>query len=176
MVSRVATAMLLAVVLVPAVAAALKVKVAHDPDVDFTKFHTYAWNEKECLAAAVPEIQDAIVRSVESQLEALGLRKVALADADLQLVTYAIGETLASAMGGYYHNPGWNWAFITSDARVVTRGALVIDLRDPGSGRPVWHAVAEKTISDPNTAVHIMDRVTEKMFAGYPVRPNPKKK
>ena len=173
MVSRVAAAMLLAVLLAPAVAAG--VKVAHDPEVDFSTFRTYAWDEKECLTAAIPEIQAAIVRSVERELEAKGLRKVALADADLHVVTFAIGEALAGSVGGFYSNPSWGWGFITTDARMVTHGSLVIDLRVPPDGRPVWHAVADKTVTDADKAIHLVDRVTKKAFAGFPPKPGPKK-
>jgi hypothetical protein len=164
--------MLLAAFLVFMPGASAGVRVAHDPEVDFTRFGTYAWNERECLKAAVPDIQNAIVRSVERELEARGLRKVDLGNADLQVVTFAIGEALAGSMGGFYRHPSWDWGFITKDARMVTRGALVIDLRDPADGRPVWHAVAEKTITDPEKAVYVVDRVTKKAFADFPPRPS----
>ena len=155
--------------------AAAAVQVDFDPEVDFTRFTTYAWNDAESLEAAIPEIQTAIVRSIERELEAKGLRKAPLEEADLHVVTFAIGETLAGSMGGFYRHPSWSWGFITTDARVVTKGALVIDLRDRrAEGRPVWHAVAQKTVSDPAKAPALVDRVTKKAFASFP--PSRKKK
>ena len=151
---------------VPGVAAG--VKVEHDPATDFSRFKSYAWNDPECLTAAVPEIQQAIVKGIERELESKGLRKVALQEADLQVVTFAIGETLAGATGSFYRHPSWGWGYISSDARMVKRGALVIDLRDPHDGRPVWHAVAEKTVSNPDKAVGLVDQVISKAFRGYP--------
>lgn len=161
----------LAVLLVASFAvsgAAAAVNVDFDPEVDFARFETYAWNDAESLKAAIPEIQAAIVSSIERELEAKGLRKAPLEEADLHVVTFAIGETLAGSMGGFYRHPSWSWGFITTDARVVTKGALVIDLRESAEGRPVWHAVAQKTVSDPAKAPSLVDRVTKKAFASFP--------
>jgi Domain of unknown function (DUF4136) len=151
---------------VPSVAAG--VKVVHDPATDFSHFKSYAWNDSECLTAAVPEIQAAIARAIERELESKGLHKVALPEADLEVVMFAIGETLAGATGNFYRNPSWGWAYISSDVRMVKRGALVIDLRDPHDGRPLWHAVAEKTVSNPDKAVGLVDQVIAKAFRSYP--------
>jgi len=149
--------------------ASAAVHVDFDPEVDFARFQTYAWNDAESLEAAIPEIQQAIVSSIERELEAKGLRKAALDQADLHIVTFAIGEMLAGSMGGFYRHPSWSWGFITTDARAVTKGALVIDLRDRvNEGRPVWHAVAQKTVSDPAKAPSIVERVTKKAFASFP--------
>ena len=172
--------LLLAAVLVASFAVSsvgAAVHVDFDPEVDFARFATYAWNDAESLEAAIPEIQQAIVSSIERELEAKGLRKAPLEQADLQVVTFAIGETLAGSMGGFYRHPSWSWGFITTDARVVTKGALVIDLRDAANeGRPVWHAVAQKTVSDAAKAPALVDRVTKKAFASFPPAPATKKK
>jgi len=164
--ARVAVVLLVSSLAISGVTAG--VRVEFDPEVDFSRFATYAWNDAECLRAAYPEIQKVIVTSIESELEAKGLRKVPLEEADLQVVTFAIGETLAGSMGGFYRHPSWSWGYITADARVVTHGALVIDLRLPADGRPVWHAVAQKTVSDPTKAPDLVERVTKKAFASFP--------
>lgn len=172
--SRTAVALLVVGLALPGVAAG--VKVDHDPQVDFARFQTYAWNDAESLKAAVPEIQAVIVRSVERELEAKGLRKVDLQEADLHVVIFAIGETLAGSTGGFYRNPTSGWGFISSDARIVKRGALVIDLHDSSNGQPVWHAVADKTISNPDKAPDLVDQAIARAFRNYPPPPPAREK
>jgi hypothetical protein len=154
--------------LAPALLLAGGPKVHHDPEVDFAAFATYGWPEGKGLEAARPEVQRAVVRAVDQQLQEKGLRKVDADEADLHVVTYVVSELLAGSTGDFYRNPDWAWGFISVDARMVAHGALVVDLYDAGGERLVWHMVAEATVADQQKAIRKIDAVVNKAFRRYP--------
>ncbi len=155
--------------LIPSSSAGVKVQI--DPEADYSAYSTYAWHKG--LPAARKQIQDFIVEAVESELEAKGLTKAANAEeADLYVVTYAIGSIEAGSVGGFFRDPSWSWGIITVDARAVGVGTLVIDLVDVRQNRLVFHGIADKTIIGQDAGWPQIEKkvqkTTKKILGRYP--------
>ena len=163
---RVALSLAIAALLVFPVAAG--VKVDHEDGVDFKSYRTYAW--KPGTEAARPAVQEAIVRAVERELEARGLRKVTDRTADVYVVTVAFGEMDASVRGKYVYVNQWDVGVITSDVVATTTGKLIVDLIDGESDRPVWRGMITEVMSTPDEAkiLRKIDKLTRKMFKSFP--------
>jgi hypothetical protein len=145
-------------------------KVHHDPEVDFTSYKTFAWPEKRGLVAARPDVQEVIVRSVDEQLEAKGLRKVDPEEADLWVVTYAVSESWGGTVSGFYRPAEWQVGFITVDSRMVSDGALVVDLYDAGKNNLIWHAIAKASATSREQAKKKVRSYVDKAFRDFPPR------
>ena len=145
------------------------VQVDHEPDIDFKSFHTYTWKPGGTEAAR-PEIQAAIVRAIERELNARGLRKVVNRRADLYIVTQAYAELDSQVRANYMHSQRYDVGVITQYMIMTTRGVLVVDLLDGDSERPLWRGMASEVMSDPDIKKILkkVDKVTRKMFKDFP--------
>ena len=146
--------------------AGMKVKADKDPEADFGAYRTYAWEKG--LSAAYKNIQHVIEKNVDRELAQVELVKVDKEQADLYVVSYALGEQLVGTLGGFYRQPDWAWGIITTESRLVTRGTLVIDLVDVKENKVVWRGVAQGNVANTEQAVRIIEQVTKKMFRKYP--------
>jgi hypothetical protein len=146
-------------------AAVAGVNVQQDPNVDLASYATYAWSKG--LTAARPELQKTIVETVEQQLQAKGLKPVADAP-DLWVVTYAFGEDMTGTKGGFYSSPNWSWGVITTDARMISAGTLMVDLIDAREKKVVWRAIAQAHVKDEEQAFKKIQVVVPKMFLKFP--------
>ena len=146
------------------------VKVDHEAGVDFTSYRTYAW--KPGTVAARPAVQEAIVRAIDRELKARGLRKVTDRRADIYVVTLAFGEMGASVRGMYVYAQQYDVGVITSDVVLTTTGTLLVDLIDGESDRPVWRGMATEVMGVPSQEKILkkIDKVTGKMFKSFPPR------
>jgi len=155
---------------------AQKVKVAANPNVDFSKFKTYTWDQ---ATLANPIIKQYIITAVDREMTAKGLTKVD-ADADL-LVTMltAIGSDLTMT------NPSWSPSLnsITtgipdsSQAWAVTKGTLLIDITDARTKDGVWRGSATQTLEngpsgdrakDAKMVEKPINKAVQKMFKKFP--------
>lgn len=164
----------LALVLAVSTVLAGGLKVQHDPEVDFSVFKTFAWPEGRGLVAARPDVQDVIVQSVDQQLAAKGLRKVAAGEADLLIVTYALSESWGGTVAGFYRPTDWNVGFITVDSRMVSDGTLVVDLYEASGNKLIWHAVAEGSVTSREAAKRKVRGAMNKAFRSFPPKPSGK--
>jgi hypothetical protein len=146
------------------------VKVDYDVGIDFESYRTYAWQAG--TEAGQPQIQQAIYRAVEQELEAAGLRKVSVNEADLYVVTHAFSEMNAHASGGYVYVPRWHAGVITTGVVVDTKGYLVVDLIDSQSENAVWSARATEVMGLPDLTklTNKVKNITRKMFKKFPPR------
>jgi hypothetical protein len=143
------------------------VDVVHDESVDFSRYHTYTWQEG--TPAGNPQVQVWIVGAVDRELAAAGLRKVEGA-ADLYVVSHASAQIDWSAAGMYVYSIAWDVGFLKSDVTAATRGTLVVDLVDAGSNRAVWRGTAGKTLVD-KTLRQVskkVDKIVKKLFRDFP--------
>lgn len=153
-----------------ALPASAGVKVDYEVGVDFESYRTYAWQAG--TEAGQPQIQQRIYRAVERELEAAGLKKVSVSEADLYVVTHAFSEMKAHASGGYVYVQQWDVGVLTKGVVVDTKGYLVVDLIDSQSKKAVWSAKATEVMGLPDLTKlsKKVDKITRKMFKSFPPR------
>ena len=153
-------------------------KVKMDKTVDFSKYKTYTWAEG--MTAKNPIVHQLIVDSIEQQLAARGLTK-ADANADIQVM-------YAAASGADLQIIGVDWSRVNYATGAVYRppppmnvskGMLVVDLKDKKTERYIWRASAKETLprspsgdmaADAKSVESVVKKVVRKMFSKYPVK------
>lgn len=169
---------ILLVMLMGAVSAqAQKVKVGADRNIDLTKYKTY---HLEDVAARNPIVKQTIIDSVEAALTAKGLTKVQNG-ADVTVVIFAATDSSMNIS-----NPSWSNAMgsagstgigVPSQAWLVTKGTLVVDIADARTKESVWRAQATDTLKQGPTGDMAKDaksvdktirKAVEKMFKQFP--------
>lgn len=161
-------------------ASAQKVKVEYDKSVDFSKFKSFAWGERD--ASARPLLADIIVGTIQQELTSRGLQ---LTNADPDVYVQIYGGTnaemgvsypafLYSGMGGMppFDNSFLVWTPIpgTTSTVVVHAGQLVVDIIDASRKKLVWRGIAKDNLSDNRSeALDQVNRAIEKLFKKYPV-------
>ena len=177
------------------VGCASPIKIAHDmdPEVDFSKFKTFAWISDEPLikpaegltagaGARVNPLDDQRVRrAVNQNLSSKGFKPVGLEQADL-VVSYGFGseEKLdiysSPNAGGYYpygygYGYGYGGWYGGSDVRVnqYTQGTLTIQLFDRETKNAVWVGWASKRLSDSDSRKEgLLAEVINKILEPFP--------
>ena len=155
---------------------AQKVKVQSNPNADFSKYKTYAWDQG---MMANPIIKQHITAAVDRVMAAKGLQKVE-EDADL-IVTALISTESDLTMT----NPSWTPALnsiatgipASTQAWPVTEGTLVINILDATTKNGVWRGTATHTLQDGPTGDSVRDartvekpinKAVQKMFKQFP--------
>jgi uncharacterized protein DUF4136 len=155
---------------------AQKVKVASDPNADFSRYHTYAWDQG---MMANPLIKQTIIAAVDNAMAGKGLRKVTT-DPDLILSAMASTESDLTTT-----NPSWSPQLnsiatgipSSSQAWPVTKGTLFINISDAKTKSEVWRGTATHTLENGPTGDRVRDAKTvekpinkavEKMFKKFP--------
>ena len=156
---------------------AQKVSVGADPGVDLTKYKTYAWAKG--VSSANPIITQMVVSSVDAQLAAKGLTKV---ETDPELTVTVFGSTESDVQ---VSNPSWapslnsisTGVAVGSQAWVVTKGTLVVDISDAKTKNNVWRGTATQTLDqgptgdrarDAKTVEQPIKNAVKKMFKQFP--------
>ena len=163
----------------------------HDANHDFSNYQTFAWISKNPMKVGPsvqspnPLLQPRIMSAVEAELEGKGFRKVdAPKNADF-VVSFTVGSrekirvdsypTMSVGVaGGYPAHWGWGAAYhccaTDTQVRQYTKGILAIDVFDVEDRRPVWHGVAQKTIteSDRENAQETINAAVDAILIGFP--------
>jgi hypothetical protein len=161
-------------------ASAQKIKVEYDQNLDFSKFKTFAWGERD--ASSRPLLVLAIAGAIEEELTNRGLR---ITDGTPDLYVQMYGGTnaemaasypvfLYSGMGGL---PPFNTSFSawtalpgTSNTVVVHKGQLIVDIIDGARKKLIWRGMAKENLSDNRSkALDQVNTAVEKLFRKYPV-------
>jgi hypothetical protein len=171
-------ALILLLILAGAVsAAAQKVRVGADPNVDLSRYKTYTWSQG--MAGANALVNALIVAEVDRALAAKGLQKVET-DPELTLAAWVWTES-----DMHMTNPSWAPALNSISTGVaaapqgwaVTKGTLVIDISDSKTKNGVWRATATDTLNhaptgnkaeDAKNAQKPIKKAVEKMFKKFP--------
>ena len=157
---------------------AQKIKVEYDKSLDFSKFKTFAWGERD--ASARPLLVIAIAAAIEQELTNRGLQRT---DGDPDLYVQMYGGTNAEMgvsypvflySGGF---PPFDTSFLawtavpgTSNTVVVHQGQLVVDLIDGSRKKLAWRGIARDNLSDNRSkALDQVNTAVEKLFRKYPV-------
>lgn len=175
--------LLLAALLLSALpAAALDTGSEHDPGADFSTYRTYDWEPVSSTARppghplATGNPLDREIRSaVEARLAKKGLERVTTGGADL-LLRYdaALEEGLEVSGSEYRADAGgvrvtWAWEG-GEEARVFSRGTLVLQMIDADSREVVWVGWASDVAADPDALRRKVDRAAKKILKSYPPR------
>jgi len=143
-------------------AAAATVNYDNDPSYNFSNPKTFTWVEK--TSPEYPLAHPRIVKAVETQLDAKGL-KAAASGGDLTVDYHVILKNRAQVTAWGYQ-PGWGRSI---DVQQYTEGTLVVDLIDAATDKLVWRGSATDVASDsPQTNEKRINKAMEKLFKKYP--------
>jgi Domain of unknown function (DUF4136) len=159
---------------------AQKTSAAHDENVDFSSFKTFAFDKD---GARNPFVNMLIVQAIERELTSRGLTKVET-DPDLRVAYLAAtGPNLQVANVPFYHvvNPAYSGMVGSSHMAMwdVTTGTLVIDLWDRKADRVVFRGTVNEVLqrapsadlqSDAKTVSKPINKGIAKIFKKYPVK------
>ena len=166
-------------IVISAVAAnAQRVKVGADPNVDLSKYKTYAWDNG--VPASNPIINQMIIEAINQAMEAKGLTRVN-ANPDITVVLL-----VASDSGLHIANPSWSNAMGSAASTgiaagtqswTISKGTILVDIADAGTKSTVWRGSASSTLphgptgdqaKDARDADKPIKKAVEKMFKQYP--------
>jgi hypothetical protein len=136
-----------------------------DPDVDFTKYKTFAFiggvDFEKSGWLDEPEMRDRFKNFISGALEMRGLAEVP-ADTkyslavrfwvarrqkqDVTVIDYGVG----GAWGGYppYWGGAWGWSYQEYVVTNYVQGTMVVDLIDPATKDLVWRTFVRQKIED----------------------------
>ncbi|HKN78844.1 MAG TPA: DUF4136 domain-containing protein [Lysobacter sp.] len=155
------------------------VQTDHALGVDFAKFHTYTWVEEP--QAYSPITRDKLIRSIDAQMAAKGLQRVAnggdiaLAGRldtreDVSYHHFSVGL----GVGGWGSNGGAGLGTSTGTSTPKTNlvGTLVIDMYDAKTKQAVWRATASGNAPQtPDKVDASLASAIPQMFAKFPPPP-----
>jgi hypothetical protein len=159
---------------------AQKTSAAHDKNVDFSTYKTFAFDK---AGARNPFVNMMIVAAIERELTSRGLTKVDT-DPDLRVVYLAAtGPNLQVASVPFYQvvNPAYSGMVGSSSMAMwdVTTGTLVIDLFDRKTDRVVFRGTINEVLqrapsadlqADAKLVSKPVNKGVEKIFKKYPVK------
>ena len=157
-----------------------KVVVDFDPNLDFSKYKTYAFIggvENLVMIQLNPDlIENRMHHSVSRELDKRGLREVKPEEnPDLVVRYWANSSTqldvaLAGDWGPYgaYVGSYWGFLFESVSASSKKEGALIIDLIDPKAKSLAWRLYLIRKIPNPDKEWKKADEEISKAFESYP--------
>ena len=138
-----------------------------DPSHDFSGYQTYAWISANPMIVGPtnrmpnPLLEPKIMAAMESVLNAKGYSKVDDPEAADFVLSFTVGSreeikvnSYPATYAGYGYRGAWGWGgpyygmATETQVRQYQKGMLALDVFDVKEHRPVFHAVAEKSISD----------------------------
>ena len=171
---RISMLLAAALVIVPAVASAQKVRTDYDHAVNFAPFKTYFWAKTD---AGVNDIANQrIVAAVDEWLGRAGWTKAPQGEAQLAVMANVSAKerqtlnTMYDSYGGGWGYGGWGgmgggMGSSTTTVSTFTEGTLIVDIFDAGTKKLVWRGIATDTISDdPSKNVKKIQNSAKKMF------------
>lgn len=170
----------LTTVLLCTVAQAQKTSAAHDKNVDFSQYKTFAFDEGR---ARNPFVNALIIQALERELTARGLTKVT-ANQDLRVVYVAATmPNLQVQNVPFYHvvNPAYSGMVGSATMNMwdVTTGTLVIDLFDSKTDKVVFRGTVNEVLqraasadlqADAKMVSKPINKGIEKVFKKYPIK------
>jgi len=160
---------------------------------DFSDFQKWAWISEHPMTVGEtanmpsPLLEPRIMAAIESDLFTKGLDRVDdPADADF-VVAFTVGsrdkikvDSYPTYYGGYAYPSRWGHPYyggaygmgMATETRVrnYTEGRIAVDIFDVSDQIPVWHGVAEKSItdSDRKNAEATIDAAVTAVLGGFP--------
>jgi hypothetical protein len=142
------------------------------PGVSFASFHTYKWVTVEGASYPNQIVDTQIKDSIDAQLAAKGLTKVAGDKADLY-VAYQVSVNQEKQWNAYGTGGGvrWGGGMASAQSSTINIGTLVLDMYDPSAKQLVWTGRVTKTL-DPSAnqakKQKNLDKALQKLLKGFP--------
>lgn len=172
-----------------ACASGFKAVYDYDRTHDFSDHRSWAWISEHPMTigeiATVPNpfIEPRIMSAIEDNLTAKGFARVDdTASADF-VVAFTVGsrdklrvDTYPTYYGGFGYPRGWGGAYYgvgygtETRVREYTNGILAVDIFDVDQKVPMWHGVAEKSItsSDRKNIEETIKAAVTAVLGGFP--------
>lgn len=152
--------------------AGASVSVDFDKEADFSGYKTYAWKEGTLAESTLNHKR--IVRSIEAQLESVGLTKTEDEPDVYVLYHVALNQDRRISVDdfGYWNRwrgPRYGGGNVT--VFDVNVGTLIVDMLDAGSEEGVWRGMARKDLPrtpNPNKMEKRLGKILRRMFRNYP--------
>lgn len=140
-----------------------------DTSHDFSGYQTYAWMSANPMIVGSsnripnPLLEPKIMSAMEDGLASKGFRKVDDPESADFVLSFTVGsreeikvDSYPATYAGYGYRGAWGWGgpyygmgmATETQVRQLQKGMLALDVFDVKEHRPVFHAVAEKSISD----------------------------
>jgi hypothetical protein len=144
------------------------IKVNADKAADFSRYKSYDW-VPGLEATAQPVNHVRIMRAVERELEAHGLRK-SMESPDLRVSYIAKIEKKIKGQGRQVESPYSATPDLRTvvDFKKVEEGTLIVELIDAETKLTVWRGVATQPVPSPDEVGPVIDRTVTKLLAEYP--------
>jgi hypothetical protein len=178
----IAVALFMCALLVPVVSA--KITVDFDPNLDFSKFKTFAYiggtNTLEFKQLNPQYISDRVHEGISQALVKRGLRELKPEEHPDLMVRYWANSQSGVAMPaagswiqfGPYTSDYWAYHYDLMRAQLTLEGSLTIDLIDVARKDLAWRVYLEEKIVDDDS---IWPRVTSEISKGFESYPPSKK-
>ena len=152
-----------------ACASGFKATYDSDPAHDFSGYQTYAWISANPMIVGPtnrvpnPLLEPKIMAAIEGVLNARGYSKVDDPESADFVLSFTVGSreeiqvnSYPATYAGYGYRGAWGWGgpyygmgmATETQVRQYQKGMLALDVFDVKEHRPVFHAVAEKSITD----------------------------
>jgi hypothetical protein len=157
-----------------------KTDVDFDPNLDFTKFKTFAFiggvDNLVMLPVNPERISNRVHRAVTREMTAKGLREVQPNQNPDLVVRYwaSTSQQLnVASMGnwgpyGAYVGSYWGWMYDTMSASSSKEGSLILDLIDPRRKTLAWRLYLTRKLSNSDKDWKKADEEFTKAFESYP--------
>jgi len=143
----------------------------YDPEVDFSRLHTYAW-----ISAESPEGVDSLTRNrireaVDAELAAKGFT-AADAQPDFQVAAHVTTRERVQVTdwGPSYSHRGWYYDAHRLDVSAFDEGTFVLDLIDPARQELLWRGTARAVVRelDPEEKTAFVREFVARTLAPFP--------
>ena len=150
-----------------ACASGFKATYDSDPSHDFSGYQTYAWMSANPMIVGHtdrmpnPLLEPKIMAAVEDGLTARGYSKLDDPESADFVLSFTVGSreeiqvnSYPATYAGYGYRGAWGWGApyygmaTETQVRQYQKGMLALDVFDVKEHRPVFHAVAEKSITE----------------------------
>lgn len=153
------------------------VRTDHDPAADFSRYHSYVWQQEPAITN--PLVKQRLIAAIDAELAGKGWKRVSEGPADIALVGN-VATREKQTIETFYGGSPWNdWAWqqpwgrpgVYPNARITTYtvGSFVLDMFDTGTKRAVWRGSAEGSIpGSPQKVNAAVNDAIGRMFRDFP--------
>jgi hypothetical protein len=174
-----------------ACATGFKATYDSDPTHDFSGYQTYAWMSASPMIVGPtnrmpnPLLEPRIMAAIEDGMSTRGFSKVDDPEAADFVLSFTVGSreeikvnSYPATYAGYGYRGAWGWGgpyygvgmATETQVRQYQKGMLALDVFDVKERRPVFHAVAEKSIteSDRKKMDETIEAAVDAVLAAFP--------
>lgn len=153
------------------------VDIQYDAATDFSKYHTYTWNNPSVPAGVYAPMYNRLKTSFDRSLVAHGLTPESQGQLLIGIGLYArerIQMAGSGAYGGSYSYSDWGesrrWAAADEDLgnKEVRQATLILTIRDRETNEQIWSGNVTKTVIPGDLTQQELDRFVDAIVAQFP--------